>query len=385
MAGLSETVAREDMGVEAALAHKIAAGIAIDFEAEALAVFAYQFERNSPYRAYCLRRGRTPANVSTWRDIPAVGTTAFTVADLACGPPERVFRTSGTTRGPESRGRHLVPHLPLYRAAALAHFAAVVAADTAPMPVLALTPPPAARPDSSLLQMIEWIAAAYGTGAPRYSCGPRGPDIVALARDLEDAVAAGTPIYLIGLTPAIEQLFTHWHGAGLRVRLPYGSRVIDTGGHKGAATADAPGQRLSRAGFLAACWRFLNVPGYHCINEYGMTELCSQFYDNVLVTRRLGHLGPRHLIGPPWTRTLVVDPETLAEVPEGTVGLLRHFDLANCGSVLAVQTEDLGSAVGDGFLLHGRATGAEPRGCALLLDEFADANADCDVLPARMR
>jgi hypothetical protein len=278
-----------------------------------------------------------------------------------------------------------VPHLALYRAAALSHFEAIVAADAAAMPVLALTPPPAARPDSSLLQMIEWIAAAYGTGAPRYYCEPRGTELATLGRDIEDAVAAGTAIYLIGLTPVFEEMFTHWHDAGIRVRLPYGSRVIDTGGHKGIATAGPPGHRLSRAGFLAACWRFLNVPGYHCINEYGMTELCSQFYDNVLVARRLGHLGPRHLIGPPWTRTVVVDPETLVEVPVGTVGLLRHFDLANCGSVLAVQTDDLGSAEGGGFLLHGRVTGAEPRGCALLLDEFADANADCDVSPAGMR
>jgi hypothetical protein len=159
--------------------------------------------------------------------------------------------------------------------------------------------------------------------------------------------------------------------------------VVDTGGHKAAAGRPAHRHPLSRPGFLAACWRFLNVPGYHCINEYGMTELCSQFYDNVLHERVAGRLGPRYKIGPPWTRTIVVHPETLEDVPAGTPGLLRHYDLANCGSVLAVQTEDVGVRVGSGFVVHGRLAGAEPRGCALLLEDIASGHADCVASPSR--
>ncbi len=41
------------------------------------------------------------------------------------------------------------------------------------------------------------------------------------------------------------------------------------------------------------------------------------------------------------------------------------FDLANMGSVQAVQTADLGRAVGDGFEVLGREPGAEARGCSL--------------------
>src|SRR5919198_805218 len=92
-----------------------------DFAAWALSVFAHQFERNAPYRAFCARRGVTPATVARWEDVPAVPSAAFRRVDLACGPPEAVFRTSGTT-GAGARGRHLVPHLALYRASALATF-----------------------------------------------------------------------------------------------------------------------------------------------------------------------------------------------------------------------------------------------------------------------
>jgi hypothetical protein len=360
-----------------ALARMIAAGGGIDFAREALAVFAHQYEHNTPYRRHCLRQGRTPSTVADWRDIPAVSTTAFKIVDLACAPPERVFRTSGTTRGPGTRGRHLVPTLALYRAAALAHFAECVAPDGMRGPVLALAPAPVERPDSSLVQMIDWIREAYGVGDADYFVGSGHLDRTRLEAALESVVAVGTPIFLIGLTAAFEALFASWRAAGKAVRLPYGSRIVDTGGAK-ATVPGAQARALSRAGFLAACWRHLNVPGYHCINEYGMTELCSQLYDNVLRERVAGRLTPRCLVGPAWLRTLVVDPETLAEVPRGRTGLLRHYDLANCGSVLAVQTEDVGVATDEGIRLKGRLRGAEPRGCAMLLEAFASANAGCD-------
>jgi hypothetical protein len=47
-------------------------------------------------------------------------------------------------------------------------------------------------------------------------------------------------------------------------------------------------------------------------------------------------------------------------------------DLANTGSVAALQTEDLGRGVGnvdDGFEVLGRASGAEARGCSIAADE----------------
>ena len=58
---------------------------------------------------------------------------------------------------------------------------------------------------------------------------------------------------------------------------------------------------------------------------------------------------------------------------DGETGLLCHFDLANVGSVLAVQTEDLGVVEHGRVKLHGRVPGAEPRGCALALADLLAA------------
>jgi hypothetical protein len=67
-------------------------------------------------------------------------------------------------------------------------------------------------------------------------------------------------------------------------------------------------------------------------------------------------------------RTRAVDPDTLAPLPPGEVGILQHFDLANAGSVMAIQTEDLGVVAGDRFTLLGRSPGAQPRGCSIAMD-----------------
>lgn len=367
--------------MEHTIATLIAEGRPFDFDELALRVFAYQYTHNEPYRRYCNQRGHTPDTVADWHRIPPVATSAFKIVDLACGPPERVFLTSGTTRGQAQRGRHLIPHIALYRHAAMTHFAACVTPDVERRAVLALTPPPALRPESSLVHMVEWIREAHGTEDSAYFVSEHGLDAPELCARLDAATADGEPLFVIGITAAFEDLFAHCRHAGRSFRLPYGTIIIDTGGNK-----RGPGVRaLSRAGFLHACWRLLNVPAYHCINEYGMTELCSQFYDNAIHERRAGRFTPRHKIGPPWTRTRVVDPDTLEEVRPGSPGLLQHFDLANCGSVMAVQTEDLGVTVGNGFEITGRLRGAEPRGCALLLDAMTRNDAPTVASPTRPR
>jgi hypothetical protein len=69
-------------------------------------------------------------------------------------------------------------------------------------------------------------------------------------------------------------------------------------------------------------------------------------------------------------RVRALDPATLAELPEGSTGLLAFFDLANVGSALHVLTEDLGRVEGHGFRLEGRAPEADLRGCSLLAEEL---------------
>jgi hypothetical protein len=163
----------------------------------------------------------------------------------------------------------------------------------------------------------------------------------------------------LATTGALLRVLDHCNQHGLAFRLPHGSRLMDTGGLKGAPRA------LSPRGILHATWNAFAIPGYFCVNEYGMAELSSQFYDSVIADRVHGRHQPRRKLGPHWTRTVVLDLETLAPVTPGAHGLLCHYDLANAGSVMAVLTEDIGSQDLDGFQLIGRAPAAETRGCSL--------------------
>jgi hypothetical protein len=64
----------------------------------------------------------------------------------------------------------------------------------------------------------------------------------------------------------------------------------------------------------------------------------------------------------------VVDAQTGREVEPGEVGTLSIVDLANTGSVCAIQTADLGRRAGDGFEVLGREPDAEARGCSIAAD-----------------
>jgi hypothetical protein len=347
--------------VAAALTTSVATGSPIDFERWALRIFRHQFERVPAYRGFCERRGITPATIARWDDVPAVPSRAFRTTELSSGPAEATFRTSGTTGGPDARGCHAVPHLDLYRASALPTFERHLLPDEARLPFLVLLPPPELRPDSSLVHMCAWTAERFGTGV-EWLAGAAGLDVERAIARLAELAARGDAVLLAGPTAGFVRLFA----GGATFRLGPGSRLMDTGGAKGL---DRP---LSRAGFLRACWTHLGIPTYYCINEYGMTELCSQRYDSALRDRFDGRsLASRRLVAPSWLRTRVLDPDTLAPVAPGEVGLLCHHDLANAGSVAVVLTEDLGRLVGDdGIEVVGRVPGAVPRGCGLLLADL---------------
>ena len=106
----------------------------------------------------------------------------------------------------------------------------------------------------------------------------------------------------------------------------------------------------------------LGIPIDSIWNEYGMTELSSQFYSH--------GVGRSHR-APPWMRFQIIDPETNEEASPGKVGSCGLSTLANLWSVLAVLTQDLAIAQPDGgFLLLGRDPSALPRGCSRAMDEL---------------
>ncbi len=328
-----------------------------EFNRLALALFAFQRKRVPIYGALCERRGAGPESVLDWRQIPAVPTRAFKeyeVSSIPAGERTRVFHSSGTTGQVPSRHFHNAESLSLYEASLLPWFERhFFATQPAPMKMLLLTPEIA--PHSSLVHMLAAVRLHFGTPESTFTGrveadGAWSLDLETTLAAVREAVGENTPLALLGTAFSFVGLLDHLQAAGKRFALPKGSRVMETGGYKGRS------RTLSKTQLRLMISKFLGIPPSHVLAEYGMSELSSQAYDDAA--------GVFHF--PPWARVRVLSPETGAEAGEGETGLLRVFDLANIGSVMAVQTEDLAARRGDGFELLGRAPSAEPRGCSLL-------------------
>ena len=361
------------------------AGSTEPFESLALDVFAFQHGANAAYRAWCDAAGVAPDGVTTVAAIPAVPAAAFRELDLVCGTPAAEFRTSGTTG--LGTGRHLLPDLEPYRVGSLAHFARCLLPEGWKLRTLVLAPPPELRPHSSLSRMLGWVLEALGGAGSGWFVGAGGLERDRLAEALLDAARGGGPVLVAATSAALGAFLDYCDATGLRVALPGGSRLMDTGGQKGTRLAAPLPAEAFQAGLYRRVAGTLGIPPERCVNEYGMTELCSQAYDRVLARPRAAGAAfgvpadagtprgaldvPRVKLPPPWLGVSVVDPVTLEPAPAGASGLLRFVDLANVGSVAAVLTEDFGRLADDGFILEGRPRAAEARGCGLTFEALA--------------
>jgi hypothetical protein len=327
------------------------------FDSLVLELFRYQYERNKPYQSYCRSLNLGAADVRRWQDIPAVPVGAFKSAELATfpvGQAAAVFESSGTTVRTPSR--HYLKTLAYYETSLKTSFEKWMLQNSmSKMPFLILTPSPAEAPRSSLSWMMDVVKRTWGAPGSQYFVRHGRLDELWLSTLLTKAQVTGSPALLLGTTIAYLALFDYCVRSGKRFHLPAGSRLMDTGGMK------TEKREITRPEFVQRAEEFLGIPEDDCVNEYGMCEMSSQFYGR----------GPSTLLeGPPWVRTLVFDPATGQEVPDGQPGLLRHIDLANVDSVLAIQTEDLGYRVTNGFVLLGRAPQADLKGCSVSAEAF---------------
>lgn len=328
-----------------------------EFNRLALALFAVQRKSVPIYRAICERKNIASESIRHWRDIPPVPTSAFKEYEVSSIPTEertRVFHSSGTTGQVRSRHFHNAESLAVYEASLLPWFGRhFFDLRPPPMKLLCLTPETATH--ASLVHMLTTVRRHLGTPDSIFTGraeadGSWSLDLEQTLATVREAVGDNTPIGLLGTAFSFFYLLHYLQSAGKRLALPKGSRVMETGGYKGRARS------VPKAELRQMFSKFLGLPPTQILAEYGMSELSSQAYDNAA--------GVFHF--PPWARACVISPETGLPSDEGETGLLRVFDLANIGSVMAVQTEDLAVRCGDGFELLGRAAGAEPRGCSLL-------------------
>ncbi|HEY7473338.1 MAG TPA: hypothetical protein VIE68_13445 [Gemmatimonadota bacterium] len=336
------------------------------FDRLARDVFAHQFRFNPVYRQFCLLQGvSAPADVDDWRRIPFVPTGAFKVGRWATFPEDRervAFRTSGTT-GP-APGVHRFETLALYNAAIVSSARRWLVPDRDRIRCLFLSPEPREAPGSSLVHMFAVFREALGAPGTMFlrAGGESAHGASVLTAAIERMTRDDGPLLIAGAALAF-----HHALAGIEAdrTLPTGSRVMVTGGFKGRRVS------IDAESLAETIERRLGVARDFQSSEYGMTELSTQYYDARL-RRALGadgsEPGPGFVV-PPWARVRIIEPTDGQEVGDGVEGAIVHYDLANRGSAIALQTSDLGARTGpSAFELRGREPGAEARGCSLAAD-----------------
>ncbi len=331
------------------------------FEPLALAMFRYQYQANQPYRQFCDARGVSPEQVQRWQQIPAFPTDAFKNELVTSFPQEQAVMaqlTSGTTAN--KRGQIFRDQLgrELIFAANRVMTAAYLFPDQAELEalnrrcrVLILAPSPQMAPSMGMAMGMEETRVKFGAENSQFLLTKSGIDIKAMIRALEQCEASGQPAAFIGATGAFVYFFQACQKRGVSFRLPAGSRIGDGGGYRGRFG------EMDRQEYYQLAEQILGIPADHCINVLGMAESATNFFENSL-RDQIQSLpsSDRRMIPPPWARTDVVDPVTLEPLPAGKVGLLRHFDLTNLPTVVAVQSDNLGVTYADGsFQIIGRA------------------------------
>ncbi len=331
----------------------IAAGVDAevpDFNGSCMRMFAMQYELNPIFREFCDVKKVRPGDVSDWREIPLVYNDVFKTHLVTSFPVENAVigcLTGGTTsltqRGRifrDEQGKRLVfgANKRMTGAYLFPDFE-----EGKRCRILILAPSPEMAPSMGMAIGMEQTRTHFGTPDSQFLLGRTGIDINGLLKALREAEASGVPVALIGATSAYVYFFQACKRKKLGFKLPKGSRICDGGGYRGRFGP------VSREDYFGMVRDVLGIPESHCVNVLGEAETATNLFDDAL-RRHVKGLPPRQRTRPvpPWSRVLAMDIDTLKPLPDGKVGLLAHWDLANVPTVLCLITDNLGYTTDDG-------------------------------------
>jgi hypothetical protein len=322
-------------------------------------MFALHYETNKIFREFCEAKKIKPGDVDRWQDIPMVYNDVFKTHLVASFPLEKSVMaclTGGTTsltqRGRIFRdedgkrlvfaanrmmtGSYLFPDLEAGKRCR----------------ILILAPSPEMAPSMGMAIGMDQTRQAFGTPDSMFLLGKSGILINDLLKALRESEASGVPVALIGATSAFVYFFQACRRKKMSFRLPPGSRICDGGGYRGRFGV------VTRDDYYAMVQEILGVPNSHCVNVLGEAETATNLFDDSL-RRCVKGFPPQKRTRPvpPWSRVLAMSIDDLKPLPDGEVGLLAHWDLANVPTVLAVITDNLGYTTdgGRGCEMVGRA------------------------------
>ena len=306
-----------------------------EFEQVALEVFRFQAEHCAPYKRYIELLGVSPCEVESIEQIPFLPIEFFKTFDIYCGEgePEKVFTSSNT--GGTTPSRHAMQSLAHYERVFTASFESFYGA-TEQWSIYGLLPNYLAREGSSLVYMTDRLIARCGSG---------GFSLDDYKKLLADLAADSKPKILLGVSYAL------WDLAEQYAPKLSNTIVMETGGMKGYR------KELPKAEFHRILTDAFGVEKIH--SEYGMAELTSQAYSK----------GEGFFRAPKWMKVLTRDVNNPLRLQSaGSRGAINIIDLANLSSCAFIATQDVGTVLSDGaFSIEGRLSGADIRGCNLLV------------------
>ena len=149
------------------------------------------------------------------------------------------------------------------------------------------------------------VSERRGDGATAWFLDGETLRVDAFIGELDSAIEHDRPVCIATTAFALVHLLDALYERRRYFALPTGSRIMETGGFKGNSRIVERDDLYDRAAS-----RFGMTRG-SIVAEYGMTELTSQYYDDVLARTRSDaeSIGIRHKLAPPWLRARVVGPD----------------------------------------------------------------------------
>lgn len=306
-----------------------------EFAECALEVFHFQAERCAPYKQYIELIGIDHRQVGSVEQIPFLPIELFKTHDIYCGEqaPEKIFTSSSTTG--QTPSRHMMSDFKTYELAFFSAFEQFYG-DVRKWSIYGLLPNYLQREGSSLVYMVDRMIERSGTG---------GFYLDEYDKMLADMAADTKPKILLGVSYAL------WDLAERYAPKLENTIVMETGGMKGKR------EELPKAEFHKILTEAFGVEKIH--SEYGMAELTSQAYS----------AGEGIFRAPEWMKVVARDVNNpLKILPAPARGAVNIIDLMNTSSCAFIATQDVGRTFADGsFSIEGRLSGADIRGCNLLV------------------
>lgn len=329
------------------------------FNDYSMQLFALQYETNKIFREFCDIKKVKPGNISRWQDVPMVYNDVFKTHLVASFPLEQSVMAclTGGTTSLTQRGRIFRDEdgKKLVFGANKKMTASYLFPDFEEgkrCRILILAPSPQLAPSMGMAIGMDQTRTHFGTEDSIFLLGKTGIDVKNLLKALRESEQSGVPVALIGATAAYVYFFQSCRKKKMKFKLPPGSRICDGGGYRGRFGV------VTREDYYDMVKEILDIPNSHCVNVLGEAETATNLFDDSL-RRYFKGLPPQKRTRPvpPWSRVLAMDIDNLKPLPDGEVGLLAHWDLANVPTVLAVITDNLGYTTdnGTGCEMVGRA------------------------------